>query len=87
MDLLEGGCGYCRGESPAVVVSASEGGGAAASVRAETSTTGIILKIELGDGGSGYSPRYPPTVSISPPSKPNGRRAQAVARVSEEGAG
>ena len=25
VDLLEGGCGYCRGESPAVVVSAPEG--------------------------------------------------------------
>lgn len=84
-EVIEGGCGYTRAESPAVVVSAPEGGGAAAAVRAELSTTGIILSIALDDGGSGYSPRYPPTVSISPPGKPNGRRAQAVARVSEDG--
>jgi len=80
-EVLEGGCGYTSAESPAVVVSEPEGGGAAASVRAELSTTGIILSIMLDDGGSGYSPRYPPTVSISPPAKANGRRAQAVARV------
>jgi hypothetical protein len=84
-EVVEGGCGYTRAESPAVVVSAPEGGGEGAAVRAELSTTGIILSIALDDGGSGYSPRYPPTVSISPPGKPNGRRAQAVARVSEDG--
>ena len=88
-ELLDGGRGYVcdGGNGPKVTVSAPDGGGAPAVVRAELGTTGQLLSIALGDGGSGYLPGASPTVSVSPPStsggRQAGRRAQAIARVGD----
>ena len=80
-EVLEGGRGYARAETPEVVVSVPDGGGAPAVVRAELATTGQLVSIALRSGGGGYLPGESPGVSISPPSREDGRRAQAVARV------
>ena len=90
-ELLDGGYGYASDESPEVVVSPPDGGGAVAVVRAELGITGQLLSITLSDGGSGYLPealgrRPPPAVSISPPEAQGGRRAEAVARIGDDGA-
>ena len=90
-ELLDGGYGYASDESPEVVVSPPDGGGAVAVVRAELGITGQLLSITLSDGGGGYLPealgrRPPPAVSISPPEAQGGRRAEAVARIGDDGA-
>ena len=82
-EVVDGGRGYAGAESPEVVVSAPDGGGAAAVVRAELSPTGQLVSLVLSSGGEGYPAGASPTVSISPPSGTGGRRAQARARVDD----
>lgn len=79
--VLEGGAGYAMGESPTVVVSAPNGGGAGAVCRAELAVTGQLLSINLLLGGDGYQLGEFYAVRVSPPSRSGGRPAQAVARV------
>ena len=81
--VLDGGRGYSSLEKPAVTVSAPDGGGASAVVRAELAPTGQLLSIALRKGGSGYLSGDSPTVKISPPSGFGSRPAQAVARVQD----
>ena len=82
-EVLDGGFGYGRVESPDVAVSVPDGGGAAAVVRAELAPTGQLASITLDSGGVGYPPEASPAVSISPPSRAGGRRAQAMASVED----
>ena len=44
-----------------------------------------LQKIEVTNGGSGYSPNNPPIITISSPSGPNGVTAEVSANVSDSG--
>ena len=82
-EILEGGRGYTRAESPEILVSAPAAGGTPAVVRAELRSTGQLVSITVASNGSGYPPGLTPAVYISAPSKVGGRRAQAVAHVED----
>ena len=61
-EILEGGRGYTRAESPEILVSAPAAGGTPAVVRAELRSTGQLVSITVASNGSGYPPGLTPAV-------------------------